>query len=89
MEFLIPENFSVKEADDMRHECERLIKDGEINFVFDFKNCKFIDSTGLGVLVSVYKKCRDLGGRVEVKCVNNEDVAKVFSLTRLNEVFNI
>lgn len=89
MEFIVPENFSVKEADEMRHMCEQLIKDGERNFVFDFRSCKFIDSTGLGVLVSIYKKCRELGGKVEVKSVNNEDVSKVFSLTRLNEVFNI
>ncbi len=89
MEILMSENFSIKEADELRHKCEQLIKDGEINFVFDFRQCKFIDSTGLGVLVSIYKKCRDLGGKVELKSVINENVSKVFSLTRLNEVFNI
>lgn len=89
MEIVIPESFSVKEADELKHEVEDYISRGEKNFIFDFTDCKFIDSTGLGVLVSIYKRCKELGGSVELKSVINEDVSKVFSLTRLNEVFDI
>ena len=88
-EYVIPENFAVKEADELKRECSDDIKKGQKNFIFNFKNCEFIDSTGLGVLVSVYKKCKEINGTVELIHVNNKDVLKVFKLTRLDEIFNI
>lgn len=89
IEFIIPENFAVKEADELKQQCEDALKQGKKDFIFDFRNCKFIDSTGLGVLVSIYKKCRENDGHVKLTSVNNEDVKRVFKLTRLDEIFNI
>ncbi len=88
-EFMIPESFAVDEADVLREECAKAMKEGKKDFVFNFRNCKFIDSTGLGVLVSIYKKCKENGGHVELVSVNNKDVLRVFKLTRLDEIFNI
>lgn len=89
VEFMIPESFAVEEADTLKQECEEAMKQGKKDFKFNFRNCTFIDSTGLGVLVSIYKKCRDNGGHVELVNVNNKDVLRVFKLTRLDEIFNI
>lgn len=88
-EFMIPESFAVEEADKLKQECEEAIKQGKKNFIFNFRNCNFIDSTGLGVLVSIYKKCKENGGHVELTNVDNKDVLRVFKLTRLDEIFNI
>ena len=88
-EFMIPENFAVIEADNLREECVKAMLEDVKDFIFNFTNCKFIDSTGLGVLVSIYKKCRENGGHVELVSVNNSDVLRVFKLTRLDEIFNI
>lgn len=65
------------------------MNEGKKDFTFNFKNCTFIDSTGLGVLVSIYKRCKDNSGHVELINVNNKDVLRVFKLTRLDEIFNI
>lgn len=89
VQIIIPENFAVEEADNLRQKCQDAIKEGQKDFVFDFKNCKFIDSTGLGVIVSIYKRCKEINGNVKLVSVNNEDVLRVFRLTRLDEIFNI
>lgn len=87
--FMIPENFAVKEADELKQQCEDALTQGKKDFNFDFRNCKFIDSTGLGVIVSIYKKCKENKGHVKLVSVDNEDVRRVFKLTRLDEIFNI
>lgn len=88
-EIIIPDNFAVEEASDYREKINNLIRSGEIHFVFDFTKCNFIDSTGLGVLVGIYKKCTELGGSVKLRSVKNPKVMKIFKLTRLDNVFDI
>lgn len=84
----IPENFAVDEADELREKFNYLMKDGEKNFALDFRKCTFIDSTGLGVLVSVYKKCKSINGSIKLYSIN-EQVMKIFSMTRLDKIFEI
>jgi len=89
IEIVIPENFAVDEADEFREKLNHLISNGEKHFVLDFSNCSFIDSTGLGVLVSIYKKCMELNGSLKFHSIINEQVMRVFKLTRLDKVFEI
>jgi anti-sigma B factor antagonist len=84
----IPENFAVDEADKFREKLNYLINKGEKNFSLNFSKCTFIDSTGLGVLVSTYKKCEQLNGNFKLHSIN-EQVMKIFNLTRLDKVFDI
>lgn len=84
----IPENFAVDEADEFREKLTYLINKGEKNFVLNFSKCTFIDSTGLGVLVSTYKKCKQLNGSFKLQSINQQ-VMRIFSLTRLDKVFEI
>lgn len=84
----IPENFAVDEADELREKLNYLMNSGEKNFVLNFKRCAFIDSTGLEVLVSVYKKCKNIDGSFKLYHINKE-VMKIFSMTRLDKVFEI
>ncbi|AGY76612.1 STAS domain-containing protein [Clostridium autoethanogenum] len=85
----IPENFAVDEADELRQKLNSLIDKGEKNFSLDFSKCTFIDSTGLGVLVSIYKKCKNMNGSFKLYSVRNADVMKIFNMTRLDKVFQI
>lgn len=86
---IIPENFSVAEAAELRERLNELINKGEKDFDLDFSNCSFIDSTGLGVLVSIYKKSIEANGTFKLSSVNNPQVLKIFRLTRLDKVFDI
>lgn len=88
-EILIPENFAVDEASDFREKVNELISNGEKHFALNFKNCTFIDSTGLGVLVGIYKKCTESNGSLRMHSINNPKVIQVFKLTRLDRVFQL
>lgn len=84
----IPPMFSVEEASRFREEVREHIQNGQVRFMLDFSGCSFIDSTGLGVIVSSYKKCVEQGGSIRLKAMN-ANVFKIFELTRLNNVFEI
>jgi anti-sigma B factor antagonist len=64
------------------------LEGGERRFVIDFSNTGYIDSSGLGVLVSLSKKIREQGG--ELRLANlNEDLRTLFELTKLDTLFKI
>lgn len=84
----IPKDFIVDEVAAFRVEINKLIDEGQKNFTFDFSKCDFIDSTGLGALVSIYKKCAEKDGSIKLKSLK-ADVEKLFKLTRLDKVFEI
>lgn len=85
----IPENFAVDEATEFRQKVYGLIESGERRFILDFSKCIFIDSTGLGVLVSAYKKCVEANGSFMLRSVKDLNVLRVFKLSRLDKVFEI
>src|SRR5690606_10902279 len=61
---------------------------GERKFLIDFSQTGYIDSSGLGVLVSLSKKIREQGG--ELRLANlNEDLKTLFELTKLDTLFHI
>jgi anti-sigma B factor antagonist len=84
----IPTNFVVDEVATFRVQINKLIEEGNRNFIFNFSQCDFIDSTGLGALVSIYKKCVEKGGSIKLKSLKPE-VEKLFKLTRLDKVLEI
>lgn len=84
----IPKDFIVDEVAGFRVQINKLIEEGQKNFIFNFSECHFIDSTGLGALVSIYKKCAEKGGSIRLKALRPE-VEKLFKLTRLDRVFEI
>ncbi len=72
---------------DFRSAVEYLFKPGA-KLVFDLSELEFIDSTGIGVLVSCLRQAH--GSEAEIRiCSLNEPVRAVFDLVRLNRVFEI
>ena len=64
------------------------LEGGERRFLIDFEDTGYIDSSGLGVLVSLSKKIREQGG--ELRLANlNEDLRTLFELTKLDTLFQI
>lgn len=75
-----------------RHELKQKVMDaldvGERKIVIDFINTGYIDSSGLGALVSLSKKIRDQGGELKLAGLN-EDLRTLFELTKLDTLFTI
>ena len=64
------------------------LENGERKFVIDFSDTGYIDSSGLGVLVSLSKKIREQGGELRLAGLN-EDLRTLFELTKLDTLFKI
>lgn len=64
------------------------LEKGAKQFLIDFSQTGYIDSSGLGVLVSLSKKIREQGG--ELRLANlNDDLQTLFELTKLDTLFQI
>ena len=64
------------------------VEKGDRRILIDFSRTGYIDSSGLGVLVSLSKKIREQGG--ELRLANlNEDLRTLFELTKLDTLFHI
>ena len=61
---------------------------GERRLLIDFSRTGYIDSSGLGALVSISKKIREAGGELRLSGLN-EDLRSLFELTKLDTLFAI
>ena len=78
----------VEDAGALRETLLKHIANGKSVFIIDFAKVDYIDSSGLGVLVSIQKRALQHSGGVIVK--NLQGVVKeLFELTRLTRVFEI
>ncbi|MEX0842932.1 MAG: STAS domain-containing protein [Gemmatimonadota bacterium] len=64
------------------------LEQGERKFLVDFTNTGYIDSSGLGVLVSLSKKIQEQEGELRLASLN-EDLRTLFELTKLDTLFRI
>ena len=75
-----------------RQELKQLVLDaidkGTKKVLVDFSRTGYIDSSGLGVLVSLAKKIRDGGGDLRLANLN-DDLQTLFELTKLDTLFQI
>jgi anti-anti-sigma factor len=58
------------------------------NILLDCEQLKYIDSTGLGVLVAAYKKAKEMGGSIRIVHLKPY-LKKIFMITALDKIFNI
>jgi anti-sigma B factor antagonist len=61
---------------------------GERRILIDFSQTGYIDSSGLGALVSISKRVREAGGELRLSGLN-EDLRSLFELTKLDTLFAI
>jgi anti-sigma B factor antagonist len=64
------------------------IEDGCANVIVNLEKIAFIDSSGLGVLVSALRRARERDGVVRIVCTR-DNVLKIFRITGLDKVFPI
>ena len=65
-----------------------LIDEGHYNLVINLEKVRYIDSTGLGVLIGGLKRVREYGGTVHLVCTNPQ-IKKIFDITGLVKIFGI
>ena len=61
---------------------------GDRRLLIDFSRTGYIDSSGLGALVSISKRIREAGGELRLAGLN-DDLRSLFELTKLDTLFAI
>jgi anti-sigma B factor antagonist len=82
------ERLDAHNSDELKQEMNRLFENGTKNLLVDLKEVRFIDSSGLGVLVSGFKNASTRQGSIKL-CSLQTQVKSMFELTRLHRVFDI
>jgi anti-sigma B factor antagonist len=72
----------------LRGRLEAHLDAGRSMIVVDLRAVTFLDSTALGVLVGVLKRCRELGGDLRL-VITEPRILKLFRITGLQEAFSI
>jgi anti-sigma B factor antagonist len=65
-----------------------ILNKGRHNFVLNLAGVDYIDSSGLGQLISIWTSIRNRGGNMTILNPNKR-MRRLFEITRLNSVFEI
>ncbi len=82
------ERLDAHNSDELKTEMNRLFSEGAKDLILDLKDVRFIDSSGLGVLVSGFKNASTRQGSLKLAGLQTQ-VRSMFELTRLHRVFDI
>jgi anti-anti-sigma factor len=61
---------------------------GKRHILFNFEKAGFVDSFGVGQMLSSYKSTQDLGGRFKL-CQISDKLNYIFHITGLSKVFDV
>lgn len=74
------------ECASFRMNIDRILKASPAATIVDLSGLQYLDSSGLGLLLSLSKEYGAQGGRLVL--ITNETVDNILSLTRLNGIFS-
>jgi len=86
--FVREERLDAHNSEELKAEMNRLFASGAKELIVDLKDVRFIDSSGLGVLVSGFKNASTRQGSLRLAGLQTQ-VKSMFELTRLHRVFDI
>jgi anti-sigma B factor antagonist len=75
------------ESDNLRSEVKQLIEDGTRKFVINLHGVPWINSTGLGALMSVYTSVQRSEGSLKL-CNVSDRIQSLFMITKLLTIFD-
>ena len=86
--FSLRGNLDALTAPSLKKEIEALLAARKIHVVFDLGGLELIDSSGVGAIVSLFKRVRTLQGDVKIARLAGQP-SEIFNLLRLNRAFEI
>jgi len=82
-------NVIFENSNQVKEEAKEIIKEKEIyNLIVDLSSASYLDSSGIGVILSLFKFMRDNNGKLII-ANPNEKVKRVFEVTKLNQILDI
>jgi anti-sigma B factor antagonist len=86
--FIKDERIDAHNSGELKEYILRMLEQGDVNVIVQLEQVRFIDSSGLGALLSGYKNAAAKSGKLALACCKQQ-VLSMFELTRLNRVFEI
>ena len=81
---LIEKSQAIELLDDI----DNMLLKGKTHFIVDMSGFKYMNSTGLNVLVNILTKARNAGGETVICCIPSK-IKDLLVVTKLNNVFSI
>lgn len=79
-------DLDINSASELKSSVLEAYEKAPADVVFDFSNLNYLDSTGLGALISVLKNLKNEGHHVTI-CHAKHNVRKLFTITELDRDF--
>jgi len=76
------------QALDLITKVEELLEANKNKIIFNLKALKYINSTGLSVIISLFTKCRNANGELILAEESNK-VKELMVMTKLNSIFTV
>lgn len=76
------------QAKELIEKIDELIALKENKIIFNLKALKYINSTGLSVIISLFTKCRNSSGEL-ILTEESPKVKELFVITKLNSIFTV
>ena len=73
---------------EIRPAIEAIVADRRKSITVDVSSLRLIDSSGVGVIVSLFKRCKAFGGDVRISGLKDQPLT-IFKLLRLDRVFTL
>ncbi len=89
--FLIIElegRIDIQVADNVGDTISELIDKGETNLIFDLKNLKFMDSSGLRIFIGIKRHLDTVSGILKLANLK-KNIFEIFEIVELDKMFNI
>lgn len=85
---IISGEIDIYNSNELREHLISLIEKSKNSIHMDFSRLEYIDSTGLGSLVSILKRVKEYNGYISIKNLT-PNIQKVFKITNLGLLFKI
>lgn len=76
------------QATGLLDEIETAVEKNETKILLDLAALKYLNSSGLNVIINILTKARKSGGDVAI-CNVNKKITELLVITKLNSVFNV
>ena len=76
------------QATPLLNDVQQFIDKGTTSFVISMENFRYLNSSGLNVLVNILTKSRKSGGDTTICCISDK-IKELLIITKLNTVFTI
>src|SRR5262249_11507714 len=75
-------------APDLRTVVDQLVNEKRKSVILELSSLRLIDSSGVGIIVSLFRRSKEYGGEVKIVGLRDQPRA-IFRLLRLDKVFSV